>query len=306
MLKKPPVRIIFILFAVYKPLFLRCNMSIYFRIFCLIFLSTVNVWAGSDGLTFGPRALSLGQSGIMQTDYWASFHNPGALGWIRQSGASTAFDSRYQMSALNTMAFAGAYRSDKAGTFGLGASRFGSEVFFQNRLGLSWAKAFGIASIGIEGQVLQIGASEFPTRSFGIINLGGLAQLTPKVHFGATVSNVLQAKASTFQEERLPTIARAGIAWIPNKNVRLLSEVQKDLDLDAQIKLGLEYQVIENLWARTGFTTLTNLATGGLGFKWRNLYLDYGISHHPDLGFSQSFGLSMAFGAEKSSQKEEK
>ncbi len=252
-----------------------------------------NLEAGNDGFVFGPRALGTGSSGLLHADYWSIHNNVGALGWVEKTGASVCFENRYNLQAFNQMAFGSALVTQKIGTFGFGASRFGSDLFNQTRASLGWGKAFGLASVGLEGQWYQVSASEFPSRNYFLLNFGGLAKLTPKIHFGASISNILQTKASEFQDERIPTIARAGISFLPNSKVKLLAEVQKDLDLKAIYKVGIEYELVEKLWLRTGFSSQIQQASGGLGFEWRNLVLDYAIASHPQLGWTNSIGISI-------------
>lgn len=255
---------------------------------------------GNDGFVFGPRALGTGNSGLLHSDYWSVRNNPGGLGWIEKSGASVGFENRYNLQALNQMAFGSAFVHKKLGTFGLGASRFGADLFNQTRASLAWAKAFGIASIGLEGQWYQVAAAEFPSRNHFLLNFGGLAHLTSKIHFAASISNVLQSKASDFQDEKLPTIGRAGLSFIPHSKVKLVAEVQKDLDQKAIYKAGIEYELVQKFWLRTGFSSQLQQASGGLGFEWRQLVFDYALASHPQLGWTHSIGISMKWGKPKS------
>jgi len=259
--------------------------------------------AGNEGFGFGPRSLGTGQVTSLFTDVWAAHNNIGALGWLKKGTVSTSFENRYNNSAFNQISFAAANTPGKYGVVGVGASRFGSDLFNQTRAQIGWAKVFGIASIGIQGQWYQVQATEFPARNFFLLNFGGLAKLTSKVSFAASISNITQTKASDFQSETLPTIARAGISFSPVKSVLLLTEVQKDLDQKAMVKAGVEYELRPNLWLRTGFTTQVQVATGGIGFKWRDLQLDYGFSNHPQLGWSQSIGLQIHIGKDKNENK---
>ena len=261
-----------------------------------ILLSSGHCLAGNDGFSFGPRALGTGQSGLMHTDIWAIHNNVGALGWLKKAGAGVSFENRYALSALNQISFAVAIPNERWGVAAIGASRFGSEIYNQTRAQLGWAKAFGIASVGLEAQMYQVGAQDFASRQFFILNFGGLAQLTPKLHFAGSVSNITQTKASDYQNEKIPTIVRAGLSFIPNKKVKLMSEVQKDLDQKALVKIGLEYEFIEHFWLRTGFTSQTMQVCGGVGAQWRNLVFDFAFARHPQLGWTNAIGINFLFG----------
>lgn len=244
----------------------------------------------------GPRSLGAGQISSLWLDGWAAANNPGALGWLNRSSMATGYENRYGSSAFSQLGFCAAIPSSKWGTLGLAANRFGSEIFNQTRASAAWGKAFGIASIGVQGQFYQVSASELPSRSYFLLNFGGVARLTPTIRFAASISNLTQTKASDYVTETLPTIVRAGIGYQPVKTVLLMVEVQKDLDQKTLVKGGLEYEFVKNFWLRTGFTTLQQVASGGFSFRWRDLKLDYGVANHPQMGWSHCIGLELFFG----------
>lgn len=267
------------------------------------FLLSFTSKAGNDPFSFGARALGMGHIGLLNHDAWAVHNNIGALGWANYSSAAIAYDNRYNLQALNQMAFASAIHTEKWGNVGIGASRFGADLFNQTRASLGWAKSFGIASLGIQAQWYQISATDFPSRNFLIVQFGGMAKLTSKIHFAGSIYNLTQTKGSEYQDEKIPTIVRAGFSFLPNDNVKLMTEVQKDLDQDAVIKAGLEYELVEKCWLRTGFVTQTNQVCGGVGFEWRNLMFDYAVNRHPHLGWTNSIGIQYRFGEIKNQNK---
>lgn len=266
------------------------------------FMSGFPLFAGNDGLASGPRSLGAGQISSLWTDAWSACNNPGALGWLTRSSLVSGYENRYGTSAFSQLGFAAALPSARFGTFGIAANRFGSDVFNQTRASASWGKAFGIASIGVQGQFYQVSASELPSRSYFLLSFGGMARLTPSLRFAASISNLTQTKASDYVNETLPTIVRAGLGYQPIKPVLLMVEVQKDLDQKTLVKGGLEYEFVRNFWLRTGFTTLQQVASGGFSFRWRELKFDYGVANHPQMGWSHAIGIEFFFGKDHSKQ----
>ena len=271
----------------------------FFYILLIFWCMTGKVMAGNDGFSYGPRALGTGQISVLHTDAWSNFNNIGALGWIKQSTVAAGYENRFNQGAFSQIAFCAAIPTKKLGVAGISVSKFGGEIFNQSRAQLAWGKAFGLASIGLQAQWYQVAAVNFQTRHHLLINFGGLAQLTPKIQFGASISNVNQAKASEFQDEKIPIIVKGGISYMPSKKVKLMAEVQEDLDLETTLKVGIEYQVMEKFWLRTGFNTQTYLGSGGLGLEWRNWQFNYAICNQPQVGWSNSLGLNYQFGLAK-------
>jgi hypothetical protein len=264
------------------------------------FVGAPSIFAGNDGLASGPRSLGAGQISSLWIDGWAASNNPGALGWLRRSSMVSGYENRYGSAAFSQLGFSAALPTAQIGTFGFSANRFGSEVFNQTRASAAWGKAFGIASIGFQGQFYQVSAAELPSKSYFLLSFGGMARLTPTIRFAASISNLTQTKASDYVDETLPTIVRAGIGYQPVKPVLLMVEVQKDLDQQTLVKGALEYEFVKNFWLRTGFTTLQQVASGGFSFRWRELKLDYGLAHHPQMGWSHAIGIEFFFGKDHS------
>ena len=96
-----------------------------------------------------------------------------------------------------------------------------------------------------------------------------------------------------YQDERLPTVLRAGLAWRAAEKVLLLVETEKDVEQDADFKAGLEYQPLPALALRAGLSTLTSQLTGGVGLRTGAFRIDYAAGWHETLGLSQQ--LSAAY-----------
>ena len=274
--------------------FLRLNALAFILAFMMM---PGNCYSGNENRSFGTRSFGCGQAGSLFTDVWSASNNPGALGFLSRNAVAVSFDRQYN--AFGQVSFAAAGKHNKWGSFGFSASRFGPDFFTQSRAGISWGKAFGIASVGLQTQWYQVNAQDQPSRHYLLLNFGGLARLTSKLSFSGCISNLSQTKASDYTEEKLPTFVRAGISLQANQSLLLMAEVQKDLDEPASVNAGIEYSFSKNLFARTGFSTGTNSAFAGFGMIWREFNLDYAISRHPDLGWSHSLGLIMAFGKTK-------
>lgn len=265
-------------------------------------LFSLDAQAGNDGFILGPRSLGMGQIGTLQSDIWSTHNNPGALGWLERSGAGLFYENRFQTGAFAQSGFAAALAPGKTGAWGLGASRFGSDLFSQTRASLAWGKAFGIASMGLQVQFYQAQAREVPARNYWLFSFGGLAKLTKEIYFSGTIVNFTQSRATDFVEERLPTLVRGGLLFKPNAALHLAAEVEKDLDQPTRIKAGVEYEIRKNIRLRTGFTSGIKLATAGFGWVWRDLQLDLAVSHHPELGWTQNLGLNYHFGKSKKAE----
>ncbi|UOQ76116.1 hypothetical protein MUN84_16140 [Hymenobacter sp. 5516J-16] len=176
---------------------------------------------------------------------------------------------------------------------GLTAQRFGGRLYSEQRLGLGYGYRLGTVRVGARVEVLQTSLEGLGSRRVVAASLGGQADIIPrKLTFGATLYNLNQARLARYQDERIPTVLRAGLAWRAAEKVLLLAETEKDVEQAADFKAGLEYQPISVLALRIGLSSLTSQLTGGAGFRAGQFQLDYAAAWHEALGLSQQLSVA--------------
>ncbi|OWP63654.1 hypothetical protein CDA63_07635 [Hymenobacter amundsenii] len=268
---------------------------------------------------WGARAAALGQIGsVLADDGWAGASNAAALGQLNRPTVGVGAENRYLLPTLNTaslvMAVPIGYRNNAApaapvagvtaavagadapryGTLGFTAQRFGGQLYSEQRLGLGYGYQLGTVRVGARVEVLQTSIQALGSHRTVAASLGGQADIIPrKLTFGATLYNFNQARLAEYQDERLPTVLRAGLAWRPAEKMLLLVETEKDVEQDADFKAGLEYLPLPALALRAGLSTLTSQLTGGVGLRTGAFRIDYAAGWHETLGLSQQ--LSAAY-----------
>lgn len=239
----------------------------------------------------GPRAQGMGGVAVISSDPWAVLNNPAGLATLDELSFFANYRTIFDFAPFNTVS-AGAIIPTDFGTAGVGVFRFGDELFNSQMISLSIAKKIGIMQLGIEANYLQMNIEGFGSKGLFMAGIGGIAELTPELSFGAHIYNFTQTAISQDTGERLPTIIRLGLAYQPTTQFSLFIEGEKDVELDPDLKLGLEYQVIEEVFVRTGFSGLNNTHSFGGGVNLKKLQVNYGVQIDRDLGSSHHFGIS--------------
>ncbi|MFD2514569.1 hypothetical protein ACFSRY_11890 [Pontibacter locisalis] len=243
----------------------------------------------------GARAAALGNASVTLPDLWAVHNNIAGVASLEQPQIGVYMENRFGVQAFTTAAFAAVYPTKQYGSYGLSISRFGDELFSQQHLGLGIGHKLGQFSLGAKLDVWQVSVKGYGNQKALALSVGGQAEIIPGLYFGAKAYNLNQAKLSAFEDERLPTVMKAGLAYKPFHKLLLAVETEKNIDYDANFKAGIEYQLLqEKLVLRTGFHTLTNQASFGAGFTARHLKIDYafgsatllGPSHHLSVGYA--------------------
>ena len=273
----------------------------YALFFCLIFLGLHALAQGNGPGIRGAQAAALGYTSTTLSDVWAVGNNAAGLGQLTQLQVGFYAENRFLLPGFNTAALAVALplgevvaNRAKNGVVGFEAQRFGGKLYAEQRLGVAYGYRSGLVSVGARLDVLQTSIEGLGSHRALAVSLGGQAEIVPKkLLFGAYLYNLNQARLARYQDERVPTVLRAGLGYHPTDKVLLTVETEKDVDHDADFRAGLEYKVLEVLQVRAGFAALSEQTTGGVGFQTGQLHIDYAAAWQTALGLSQHLSLHL-------------
>ena len=295
----------------------------YFFIFsCSLLLSALLPVAVARAQGNGPgvrgaRAAALGNASVaLAGEVWSMGNNVAGLAEIQRPSVGFYAENRYFSSALNVGALtvvlplgrasetpgaatgtaptpAAARAWARNGVVAFEAQRFGGALYNETRLGAGYAYRFGQISLGARADVLQVSIEGLGSRRVVLGTLGGQIEVVPqRLSFGASLYNISQTKLASYQNERVPTVLKAGLAYRPSAQVLLVVETEKDVERDANFKAGLEYRPVPALAARLGLASLTEQASAGIGVLAGAFQLDYAAAFQQALGFSQHLSVS--------------
>jgi hypothetical protein len=265
-----------------------------FIYFSLGFIYTAFSQSGTETLPKGARSTGLGNAHVTLGDIWSLFNNIGGLSRAEASQVSFSYDHRLNLEELTTLAAAALLKKKKS-AFGFGVSNFGSDYFSQSQFGLGFSNHLGIASLGLKINYFQTSIEGFGTGRAAVFEFGGVAELTPELFFGAHIYNPNRVKYGKNSPDHLPTVVKAGISYRPSEKVMLNVEAEKDILLEPLIKMGLEYNLMQRVWARTGLNTLAQSLFFGIGFQSIKFHIDYAMTQHPQLGYTHHFSFNYLF-----------
>ena len=303
----------------------------YLSIFCtsiavLLALAAPAAAQGNGPGVRGARAAALGNASVaLPGEVWSMGNNVAGLGEIKQPTVGFYAENRYFSSALNVGALTVALPLGRPAAAGAGevmkgaegaapvpaaartwarhgvvafeAQRFGGQLYNETRVGAGYGYRFGQISLGGRVDVLQVSIEGLGSRRVLLGTLGGQIEIVPQqLSFGASLYNLSQTKLASYQDERVPTILRAGLAYRPGTQVLLLVEAEKDVERDANFKVGLEYRPVSVLFARVGLASLTEQASAGVGVLAGAFQIDYAAAFQQALGFSQHLSVSKSWG----------
>ena len=255
-------------------------------------------WAGGGPLPLGGRAWGVAGASLAFADGWALWNNAGALGGVRNRQVVVAYDLRFGMKGLQTMA-AGYVQPLRKGVFGASVGRFGDELYSENTLGVAYSRGWDNVTLGMKANYMAVAMSEVGVRHCATLEIGGTARLLPELTLGFHAYNITRSRLDQNTGERLPTVLRLGVSYKPLEKIVLNAETEKDILFPASLRLGVEYEAVRNLRLRTGFASRPQTVTFGIGFSPKRLQLDYAVRTHPVLGLSHHVSIGWSLNRRK-------
>lgn len=263
-------------------------------LFFLFLIYVPQAVASGDPFPVGGRALGLANAAVTLTDGWSLFNNPGGIAGVDRKHILFAYDNRYGMPGMQSLAAGFIYPSDY-GNFGVSIHRSGDDLYSEHVAGLAYAHKISRVQLGIKVNYVQVQVADVGARRTLALEFGGIAEITPQLFFGAHIYNFNQAKLADYQDERIATVMKAGISYKPFSKLLLAIETEKDVDFPAIVKAGIEYEIVKNLHVRTGISSKPFVNYFGIGFSPKRLQFDYAVRTHPVLGLSHHLSLGFRF-----------
>lgn len=263
---------------------------------CLLLIVPFSLSAGGDNRPSGARSAALGHASVGLGDLWSAFNNQAGLARVEEFSAGAYYETRFQLKELGYKAGAVVYPG-KMGTVALSFNHFGYSAYNESKIGLAYARGFGkFLSFGLQldYQMARL-AESYGNRNFITFEAGMQANITKELVLGAHVYNPISAKLSEYNDERAPVIFRLGAAYQLNQDILITSEVEKDIDMKANIRVGLEYRLIPLLHLRAGISTNPGTNSFGVGIFAGDFVIDVSASYHHILGFSPQAALQYKF-----------
>lgn len=242
----------------------------------------------------GARSMALGKTSSCLSDQWSLFNNTAGLAQVKHSVAGFTYTSYPSFAPFNYMAALFAVPT-RVGTAALGMFRFGDDLYNEHVASAGFSNKFGIAALGVRVNYVQYHVASYGTSGALTVSAGGIANLTPHFSVGAHIVNINQPVISDEGTERVPGWLVLGISLHPSEKVRLMVELEKNIDTRATWKSALEYEIHTRFIARTGVNLHPQSAFGGMGFVTRKFRLDYAVAYDFLMGVSHQATVNYSF-----------
>lgn len=231
-----------------------------------------------------------------QQDPLAFTGNQAALAKIKQPGIGLYGEQRFLLAKNNYYAFAGAMPTPM-GNFGIQLNYSGFKNFNESKIGLAYAKSLGNkVDIGIQFNYYSYRIPGYNGASTINAEAGMIVHLTDKLNGGIHVYNPVGGKLAKTGDEKLAAAYKMGLGYDASENFFISGEIIKEEDKPVNVLAGVQYQFIQQFFARAGFMSESSTLFAGVGAGWGKNRIDLAASYHPQLGFSPGVLFITRFG----------
>lgn len=98
-------------------------------------------------------------------------------------------------------------------------------------------------------------------------------------------------------------ILNTGLSYDVVDELTLNFALEKDIKYKTSFQFGVNYDIIENISLRSGFSNEPSKYSVGIGINYLMFSLDYALFTHNDLGLTHQAGVIVSFGRDESRSK---
>jgi len=284
----------------------------------LFFVSRLVGQVATEHLYYGASSLSMAGSDIaIPKQSWSLFTNPAGIADQKNISFVAGSESLFSQDYFNHSLFGIQFRHPKIGSFGISIEDFsvnygGNSLSRETAVGIhqgvvlrsdrnsTLSFGYGIKSFtadyGVSAGVSGDGSDgiDLGSQSSVGVDIGLLASLAKRVKFGAKVVNINSPTIGAANNAvRLPQRAQIGLAFSPYDLVWTTAVLTKSVGHQTHFHGGMSYNIIDNVFLRTGIQTNPNRFAVGLGFFIKNVWIQYGLITHPVLPLSHQLSIGI-------------
>lgn len=182
------------------------------------------------------------------------------------------------------------------GSFALGGMSYGFDLYKENRVTLGYSYNYDnnfFAGAVINYQTVAI--QNYGNDGTIFFNIGGLAYITNDLRLGFSVFNINHATIGN-EDNQIPMLFNAGLSYDALNELTVNFAIEKDINFKPSLQFGINYDIVEYLSLRSGFSNEPSRYSAGIGINYSMFSLDYAMFTHNELGLTHQAGIIISFG----------
>lgn len=268
-----------------KVFMVKRNFSV--LLFCLICFVKI-----SPQQNPGAKSISLANADVaLSSDAFSLFTNPAGLAqmnWIE--GGVFYSPSPFGMKELSNAFFVASIPTEY-GSFGLGVTTYGFELYKENKFVLAYANRYVKNFFyGFSLSLNHLSIKNYGSDNALMFSLGALYYIATDLRFAFSVDNLNKATWGK-EKNQIPTIYKTGVSYDVLPEVSINLSLENEIGFNPSMQCGINYDISEYFSLRSGFANEPAKYSAGIGINYSQFEIDYAIFTHQELGLTQQFSV---------------
>ncbi|MFW5974923.1 MAG: hypothetical protein ACOCQ6_01820 [Bacteroidota bacterium] len=270
----------------------------HFIITAFLLISFFLVYGGHEKHDHGAHSVALAGADVSLEGFWALRNNQAGLASVSEPAAGLFYENRFGIRELGFQS-AGFVYPFKTGTLGVTVNYSGGELYNESLVGMAYGmKILEGFSLGVQLDFMSsyTGTEEQFNNQAVTFEAGLLYELGDDVTVGFHTFNPMEVSMENETAVILvPAVYSLGAAFHLTEGVQVSTELEKVSHYKESVKLGVEYEVADKTYLRTGVATEPGLFSFGFETSWNAWNIQLASSMHEVLGFSPAISILKIF-----------
>jgi len=249
---------------------------------------------------FGARSLAMAGIGATLEGSDAVFNN--FANSVSNDGLFLLANTqrRFSLSELTSASFGIQSSIQRFGHIGFAFSNYGFEEYSEQKISVLYARQLHkLISISANFDFNSIRVSEYGSGSALSFGIGIAGKISEALKYGIYIFN--PEKIEIAENTEILSSLRIGFSYIISQKVSSFVEMEKIVDEELNIIVGMEYLMADKVFLRVGANTNPGSVSFGLGYYLSNsLAFDGAVNYNTLLGLTP--GLSLRYMKPKSNK----
>mgnify|MGYP003476672967 FL=1 len=247
----------------------------------------------------GAKQISLSNSDVASSnDVFSLFNNPAGLSQMNWREVGVYYSpAPFGLSELAN-GYVAYHEPTSFGSFAVGGMSYGFDLYRESKFTLGYSYNYlNNFFIGVTINYQTVSIQNYGNDGALFFNIGGLAYISNNFRLGFSIQNINRATFGN-EDDQIPVIFNTGLSYDVVNDLTLNFAVEKDIKYKPSFQFGINYDIIEYLSLRIGFSNEPSKYSAGLGINYSMFSLDYAMFTHIDLGLTHQAGIIVSFGRE--------
>ena len=239
----------------------------------------------------GAKSMAMGEVGTNLTGIHSLFTNQAGIADLEYMSFMVNAERRFDLNEIRSISAGFATKMSNAGVVGISIYSTGISEYTETKVGLAYGlRLFENLALGAQFDMINTRITEFGSTNSFTAEIGVITKLNDEISIGAHLFSPITV--NVIDDNDIPTNLRIGFKYQPSELVEFYGEFEKDIDFAESFKAGIDYEIIENFFLRTGIKTNPGTYSFGLGYFLKNgVGIEAAVAFHEILGASPGISI---------------